>query len=60
MTGYEKNSDKYEWDCNAHDDTNAHPNRLVHPVIHSKNKGCENKPDYSEYNTSDQFPFPSH
>ena len=58
MTYNKKNSHNNEWNGDGKNDSEAHPNGLVHFVIMYKNKWAQSKTYYRKDYTANKFPFP--
>ena len=58
ITHNKKNPNNNEWNSDGQDDTEAHPNGVVHFIIMHKNKRAQSKTNYYKDYTTNIFPFP--
>ena len=58
MTHNKKNPHNSERNGDGQNDPKAHPNGVIHFIIHHKNKGAQSNTNYRKDYTSDIFPFP--
>lgn len=58
MTHNKKNAHNNERNSDGQDDTETHPNRVVHFIIMKKNKRAQSKTNNSKDYAANIFPFP--
>ena len=60
MTPDKKNANNYKWNSYGQNDSEAHPNRMVHIIIMNKNNRTKSQSNNYKYDTTNEFPFPGY